>query len=135
MITKEQRQAAEIVFLNFRKTKSPYDICREILESSRVQYVLFEAVEVLKSALIREFSYLEETYIISLRQYLLHYITSRELPAFVQDKILQVLAIMVKRGSVEDFGLERSNIINEVESLIVSGDIKKVVMLIRPYLF
>lgn len=112
--------------MNFRKTKSPYDVCREILETSQVQYILFESAEVLKSALIREFSYLEESYIISLRQYLLHYITSRELPAFVQDKILQVLAIMVKRSSVDDFGQERSNIINEVEQLIINGDIKKV---------
>lgn len=125
-MSKEQRQAAESVFLNFRKTKSPYDICRDILENSQVQYVLFEAAEVLKSALIREFSYLDENYIITLRQYLLHYITSRELPTFVQDKLLQVIAIMVKRASVEDFGRERSNIINEVEGLIVSGDMKKV---------
>lgn len=126
MVSKEQWKAAEALLLNFRKTKSPYDICREIFETSQVQYILFEAAEVLKSALIREFSYLEESYVISLRQYLLHYITSRELPAFIQDKTLQVIAVMVKRVSVEDFGQERSNIITEVESLIISGDMKKV---------
>lgn len=69
---------------------------------------------------------MDETFIITLRQYLLHYITSRELPTFVQDKLLQVIAIMVKRASVDDFGRERSNIIKEVEGLIVSGDMKKV---------
>lgn len=96
------------------------------METSNVQYVLFEAAETLKSALIREFSFLQEADVISLRQYLLHFITSREIPVFVQDRILQVIAIMVKRASVEDFGQERTGIIKEVESLIVNVDPKKV---------
>lgn len=33
---------------------------------------------------------------------------------------------MIKRGSVEDYGQERSNILDEVEKLIFNGDLKKV---------
>lgn len=33
---------------------------------------------------------------------------------------------MIKRGSVEDGGHERSNILDEVEKLIFNGDLKKV---------
>lgn len=36
---------------------------------------------------------------------------------------------MIKRGSVEDSGQERSNILDEVEKLIFSGDLKKVIFL------
>lgn len=88
--------------------------------------MLFEAAEVLKTALIREWSFLQESDIVSLRQYLMHFITTRELPAYVQDRILQIIAIIIKRGSVDDFGRERGNILSEVENLIVDSSSKKV---------
>lgn len=135
MVTNEQRHAAETIILNFRKSKSPYAICREILENSQVQYILFEAAEVLKSALIREWSFLQESDIISLRQYLLHYIINHEISPFVQERLLQVIAIMIKRGSVEDFGQERSSILNEVENLIISANPAKVYVHIYCYNF
>ncbi|XP_022913181.1 exportin-4-like [Onthophagus taurus] len=125
LVTAEQRRIAENVFMDFRQSKSPYVICREILENSKIPFVLFEASEVLKRALIREWSFLQESDIISLRQYLMQYIISRDLPAFVQDRLLQVVCIMVKRASVDDFGQERGVILSEVESLIVSADPSK----------
>lgn len=120
----------ESVFLNFRKSKSPYNLCRQILENSRVEYVLFEAAEVLKSALIREWTLLSETDVLSLRQYLMQYIFTRtDLPFFVQERVLQVIAIMVKRQSVEDFGQGRTVFIRELQSLIINGDHFKVIIL------
>ncbi|XP_021933085.1 exportin-4-like, partial [Zootermopsis nevadensis] len=122
VVTSDQRHSAEVMFLNFRKTKSPYELCRHILETSSVPYVIFEAAGLLKDALIREWSLLQETDLISLRQYLLQYIMQKQLQSFVRERILQVIAIMVKRGSVEDFGMHRGQILTEVEHLILSGD-------------
>ncbi|XP_015117470.1 exportin-4 [Diachasma alloeum] len=126
IITAEQRQSAEAVFLNFRKTKSPYQLCRNILETSTVDYVLFEAAGLVKAALVREWNLLPSSDIISFRQYLLHYIISKPtLAPFVRERILQVIAIMVKRGSIEDNGEERRAILNEVEGMVMSGDMQR----------
>lgn len=116
-----QRRSAEEVLLNFRKTKSPYTLCREILETTQVHYVLFEAAELLKNSLIREWAYLETGLAASLRQYLLHYVMATNLPFYVRERILQVIAIIVKRGSVDDNGEECKNILKEVESLVANG--------------
>ncbi|XP_063971922.1 exportin-4-like isoform X2 [Diachasmimorpha longicaudata] len=126
IITPEQRQSAETVFLNFRKAKSPYNLCRNILETSTVDYVLFEAAGLIKAALIREWSLLPSNDIISLRQYLLHYIINKPtLAPFVRERMLQVIAIVVKRRSVDDNGFERRDILNDVEGMVMSGDMHR----------
>ncbi|ENN71590.1 hypothetical protein YQE_11690, partial [Dendroctonus ponderosae] len=122
IVSNEQRHHAEVIFLNFRKSKSPYEICRQILEKCPNQYVMFESAEVLKEAIIREWSFLMENDRVSLRQYLMHYITTRQVPHFVRDRILQVIAIMVKRASIDDNGRERGIILQEVENLIMNAE-------------
>ncbi|XP_056641189.1 exportin-4-like [Diorhabda carinulata] len=128
VVSNEQRHLAESIFLNFRKSKSPYGICREILEKSQNEYVLFEAAEVLKSAIIREWSFLFDDDKTSIRQYLFQYITTKSLPPFVRDRILQVIAIIVKRASIDDGGRERANILKEVENLIVNAEPQKKIL-------
>ena len=97
------------------------------METSTIDYVLFESAGVIKIALIREWPMLPPEDIVSLRQYLLNYIMNKPtLAPFVRERILQVIAIMVKRGSVEDFGQERRQILNEVEALIMSGNMPRV---------
>lgn len=96
------------------------------METSSVDFVIFEAADLLKNAIIREWSMLQESDILSLRQYLLQYIIQKQVPSFIRDRILQVIAIIVKRASVEDFGRERSQILSDVENLIITGDINKV---------
>lgn len=96
-----------------------------------MDYVLFEAAGLIKEALIRDWSLLQESDILSLRQYLLEYVLNHlSLASFVRERILQVIAVMVKRGSVEDFGIERSSIVAEIENLIINGDTVKVYRLV-----
>lgn len=96
------------------------------METSTVDFVLFEAADLLKNAVIREWNSLQESDIMSLRQYLLQYITQKQVLPFIRDRVLQVIAIIVKRASVEDFGRERTQILTEVESLVINGDLPKV---------
>ncbi|XP_050429581.1 exportin-4-like [Adelges cooleyi] len=126
LVSNEQRCAAEQVFMNFRKTNMPYSICRYILDCSKVDFVLFETVGTLRDALIRDWTLLSQEQKNELRQYLFHFIMQEgNIAPFVRERILQVIAIMIKRGSVEDKGRERENILNEVEKLIFNGDPKK----------
>ena len=123
LVGPEQRQTAERVFLNFRKTKSPFQMCRHILESSQSAYVQFEAAELLKDGVIREWRQLNQDEVSSLRSYLLQYVVARpQMSGFVREKIVQVIAIMVKRHSVEDGGADRGLVIEEVQRLITTGN-------------
>lgn len=88
---------------------------------------MFEAAEVLKNAVIREWAFLSASDKSSLPKYLLHYVTTREVPGFVCERLLQVIAIMVKRISIDDNGRERGNILHEVENLIVNAQHDKVI--------
>ncbi|XP_072932819.1 exportin-4-like [Epargyreus clarus] len=125
LVTSEQRHQAESVFLEFRSTKNPYQLCREILEKSTSDYVLFEAAGLLKSALIREWNLLSEQDISSLREYLLNYLMRKDTPPFLKEKLLQTIAIIVKRGSIDDSGRERKALLGELEKLILSAPINE----------
>lgn len=128
VVSKEQRQQSESIFMNFRNTKSPYVLCQTILEKSVVDLVLFEAADVLKKAIIAEWKYIPDQDKASLRQYLLNYIIQRDIPVFIRDKLLQVVAIMIKRASLEDVGAERGQIIEETKKMITSGDVKQQIL-------
>jgi len=94
-----------------------------VTDSSYSDLVLFEAAGLLKDALIREWKSISEEDLANLKTYLLNFVVKKmSLSAFVRERILLVVAIMVKRGSVEDLGVERGQILNNVEQLVVSGD-------------
>jgi hypothetical protein len=123
LVTPEQRHAAETIFLNFRKSKCPYQMCKELLDTCKNDYVLFEAGSLIKDALIREWRELPLEVVRDVRQYLLQYVVSRlDLANFVRERIVQVIAIMVKRQSVEDGGEDRAAVVKEVQQLITSGN-------------
>ena len=122
LVAQEQRQQAEQIFLNFRKTKSPYQMCKQLLEQSKNNYVLFEASGLLKEGIIREWHELSSNDTAQLRSYLLQYVVNNPLlSAYVRERIVQVIAIMVKRRSVEDGGEDRAVVINEVQQLITGS--------------
>ncbi|OAD58633.1 Exportin-4, partial [Eufriesea mexicana] len=126
LISTEQRRSAEEVFLNFRKLKTPYELCSQILETNTNDYIVFEAVGLIKIALIREWPLLSQTDISSLRNYLLRYVINKpNLPPYVKGGILQVIAIIIKRESVNDSGQARQVILGEIENLIMIGDLPK----------
>jgi hypothetical protein len=97
LVTTEQCHNTEEVFLNFRKFKSPYELCRQILETNTNNYIVFEAVGLIKILLIWEWLLLSQTHTSSLRNYLLHYVMNKpNLPPYVEGSILQLIAILIK---------------------------------------
>ncbi|CAK1585539.1 unnamed protein product [Parnassius mnemosyne] len=125
LVTSEQRHQAESVFLEFRTTKNPYELCRDILEKSTSDYVLFEAAGLIKSGLIREWSLLSKEDTCSIREYLLNYLLKKENPPFLKERLLQTIAIIIKRGSVDDGGRERKALLAELEKIILSSPISQ----------
>ena len=92
-------------------------------DSSQSDLVLFEAAGLLKDSLIREWKTLSSEDLKQWRQYLLNYVVERiHLPSYVRERVLQVVAILVKRGSAEDGGADRGLLLSQVEHLVVSGD-------------
>lgn len=73
-------------------------VCQQILEKSTVDLLLFEAADVIKRALIIEWDELQDQDRLGLRQYLLNYVLQRHLQPYIREKILQVIAIMIKRN-------------------------------------
>ena len=76
-VSAEDRQKAEQMFIQFRKTRNPYEICKKIVETCKVDYVLFEAATTMKDAIIREWSLLKKTEIDSICTFLLCCVTER----------------------------------------------------------
>ncbi|RXG62157.1 Exportin-4 [Armadillidium vulgare] len=124
-VAQEQRREAEQVFLQLRNTKNPFNLCRQILETSKTEYLLFEAAILLRLGIIREWSTLTREDIIQLRRYILHYIVNNQTEKIhcVREMLSQVVAIIVKRLSVEEDPCEdRTQFLSEVEQLISMPD-------------
>ena len=93
-----------------------------------MDYVLFQAAELIKEGLIREWSSLNNDEIKGLRAYLLSYVINHPtLSGYIRERIVQVVAIAIKRQSVDDLGEDRRQVLNEVSQLI-TGELEKKVL-------
>lgn len=106
-------------------------MCQQILEQSSNDMLLFEAADVIKRALIIEWDEFQEQDKITLRQYLLNYVLHRHTQSYVREKILQVIAIMIKRISITDAGRETRSILEEMEKMMLGGDIQQKFLVCR----
>ena len=87
-----------------------------------MDYVLFQAAELLKEGLIREWAMLSPDEIKALRAYLLSYVINHPaLSGYIRERIVQVCAIAIKRQSVDDLGEDRRQVLNEVSQLITGS--------------
>ncbi|CAG2100589.1 unnamed protein product [Medioppia subpectinata] len=101
-VSQDQRNGAQQVFIEFQKTKCPFDLCRDILESSGVAFVQFQTGCCLKNGVIRDWNCLSEDQRKILLKYLNQYVNSRQLEAYVCEQLLLVCAIIVKRIAIDE---------------------------------
>lgn len=121
-VSTEERHNAEQLFLQYRKTKNPYDLCQKILQTCKVDYVLFEAATTIKEAIIREWTILKKEEIDSVCSFLLHCATENlSLQNYVREQILQVVAIIFKLGTLDN-PEARTSLVNGLTQLLSHGD-------------
>jgi len=97
------------------------------LESNTIDYVLFEVAGLMRTAIIREWSYLSLSDMYMLIEYLQDYIRTKvNLTPYVRAKMLQVFAILIKIVSSQDSGQQRRKVLSQTESLIRGGDLSRV---------
>ena len=86
---------------------------------------MFEAAGLLKDGLIREWASISRDEVKGLRSYLLSYVINHPtLSSYIRERIVQVVAIAIKRQSVEDLGEDRRQVLTEVSQLITGGNLQ-----------
>ena len=110
----------QIPILNFIAFSIMLLLCF-FLETSKVDYVLFEAAGLLKDGLIREWASLSNDEVKGLRSYLLSYVINHPtLSSYIRERIVQVVAIAIKRQSVDDLGEDRRQVRNGAKAFLKS---------------
>jgi hypothetical protein len=110
---------SENVFISFAKSQFTIPQCFLILEKTRAELVLFETVKMIKNILIYEWRGLSDDDKMVMRQKLLDYVINNPtLPASVIERVLQIVAIMVKRKFLEDGGDELKSLLATIKGMI-----------------
>ncbi|XP_063703188.1 exportin-4-like [Culicoides brevitarsis] len=130
-IKPEARQEAEAVFMQFRNNKSldALQLCQTILETSTVDLVIFECINIIKSILISSWDLIQDDVKMNLRQYLLNFVLQhKHAPFFIREKILQVVSIMIKRTSLVDHGADRHQILEQAKAMFLTDDATQITL-------
>ncbi|KAK2170788.1 hypothetical protein NP493_1142g00027 [Ridgeia piscesae] len=104
----------------------PYALCTSILETSKDNYVLFQAASTIKECIIRDWCLLQPSDIESMLSFLMHYVTHNiVVQSYVREQILQAIAVIVKRGTLESSTNDRGIVFNEIAKHITSGTLSE----------
>lgn len=106
-------------------------MCQQILEKSTVDMLLFEAADVIRRAIVVEWNELQEQDRMSLRQYLMNYVLHRQMQSCVREKMLQVIAIMIKRNSLAQSECGTQSILVELEKMLNIGEFEQKFLVCR----
>lgn len=97
----------------------PLQLCFEVLEKSNVELVLFETVKLIKNVVVYEWNGMSPEEKNLLRQKLMNFVIQRqELPQSVGERVLQVVAIIIKRKYIEDKGVELAELLEDIRKMI-----------------
>jgi len=100
----QQREEAEQYLMGIRNSPEALAIGKAIIETSNVDSACFQAACMLKEAILRDWSKLTHAHRQELKGQLLQYVIQRNatMKPFVRSQILQLVAIIVKRGWFEE---------------------------------
>lgn len=110
-MTAKDRNSAQEIFLNFQKTKNPFELCRELLEKTSNPFVLFQTGCCLKNGVIRDWALLNQGQGRALFTYLFDYINRRQVEQFVTEELMLVAAIILKRILINDAHKEQDKVL------------------------
>ncbi|ELR19913.1 uncharacterized protein ACA1_111860, partial [Acanthamoeba castellanii str. Neff] len=94
---------AQKVLLSFQEKSNPYELCKYILENSKVPTAQFQSVSTIRRAVLREWSALSPQQRDSIRDFLLQFLVNSHaaLQNFVKSQLLQCVAVLIKREWVD----------------------------------
>lgn len=97
MVSNEDRTKAQDIFLQFQHTKGPFDLCREILETSTNNFVLYQVGGCLKNAIVREWDTFNPEKATALFVYLFEYVNHKPTERYVVEQLMFINSLIVKR--------------------------------------
>ncbi|KAF9975838.1 Exportin-4 [Actinomortierella ambigua] len=124
------RLEAEKVLLEFKNSPNIVPVCQYILEHSKQPQVQFHAASGITGAIVREYGLYQKQDIRNLQNYLIAYnLNHSGLVFWVSKQIYQAIAVISKRGWLEDTPEEQDIVFNNIMHLLSMGEEEKKVAL------
>ncbi|KAF9166321.1 Exportin-4 [Actinomortierella ambigua] len=120
------RLEAEKVLLEFKNSPNIVPVCQYILEHSKQPQVQFHAASGITGAIVREYGLYQKQDIRNLQNYLVAYnLNHPGLVFWVSKQIYQAIAVISKRGWLEDSPEEQDVVFNSIMQLLSMGEEEK----------